>query len=57
MLQSVFWGLENSDPHKAISFDRLHTNHLGMFKDHLWPTMKKMVDAKGRSALGKVENQ
>lgn len=53
----MFWGLRNSDPHKAISFDRLHNNNLGMFKDHLWGAAKKEVEAKGRSALGKVENQ
>ena len=56
-MQSVFWALGNSDPYKALSFDRLHTNNLGMFKDHLWMTAKKIVGELGRSALGKVESQ
>ena len=56
-MQSVFWALGNSDPYKALSFDRLHTNNLGMFKDHLWMTAKKIVEELGRSALGKVESQ
>ena len=55
--QSVFWDLGNSDPYRALSFDRLHSNNLGMFKDHLWMTAKQMVKAKGRLALGKVESQ
>jgi len=56
-MQSVFWSLGNSDPYKALSFDRLHTNNLGMFGDHLWKVMKQIVKAMGRLALGIVEDQ
>lgn len=53
----MFWSLRNSDPYKALSFDRLHTNHLGLFKDHLWRETKQAVQEMGRSAVGKVEDQ
>ena len=33
--QNVFWKLENSDPYRALSFDRLHAFHLGLFEDHI----------------------
>ena len=45
------------DPYRALSFDRLHANHLGLFKDHLWGTMKELVQAEGRTAVGQVDDQ
>ena len=54
--QSVFWNLGNSDPYRALSFDRLHTNNLGMFGDHLWKTIKQIVKVEGRLALGILED-
>ena len=56
-MQSVFWALKNSDPHKSLSFDCLHNNNLGMFGNHLWKPMKQIVEAKGRQALANVEAQ
>ncbi|KAF9784401.1 hypothetical protein BJ322DRAFT_1194914 [Thelephora terrestris] len=56
-VENIFWSLENSDPHRALSFDRLHANHLGLFKDHLWGEAKRLVEANGRQALGQVDNQ
>lgn len=55
--QNTFWNIGNMDPYKALSFDHLHANHLGLFKDHLWGTMKKLVQAEGRTAVGQVDDQ
>ncbi|KAK0505522.1 hypothetical protein EDD18DRAFT_1098869 [Armillaria luteobubalina] len=31
-VENVFWGIANSDPYKAVSWDRLHAYHLGVFR-------------------------
>ena len=55
--KNVFWGLKNSDPYKALSFDRLHAFHLGLFKDHIWAVFKEKITAAGRPAIKKVDDQ
>ncbi|KAG1859232.1 hypothetical protein F4604DRAFT_1882756 [Suillus subluteus] len=52
---NIFWLIAYSDPHEAISFDRLHALHLGMWK-HLLEELKKILKALGRSAEAKLEN-
>jgi len=56
ILQNLFWSLRDSDPYKALSFDRLHTNHLGLFK-HLWDEVKRIAKEMGRSAQAQVDGQ
>ncbi|KAG1771113.1 hypothetical protein EV702DRAFT_1181527 [Suillus placidus] len=51
---NVFWLIAHSDPHQAISFDRLHALHLGMWK-HLLEELKKILKALGRDAESEVE--
>lgn len=53
----MFWSLQHSDPYRALLFDRLHTNHLGLFKDHLWKQIAELVKAEGKPLLGKVDQQ
>ena len=36
----------NTDLYKALSWDRLHAYHLGLFGDHLWPQFKLIVNGK-----------
>ncbi|KAK0475317.1 hypothetical protein EDD18DRAFT_1116093 [Armillaria luteobubalina] len=31
-VENVFWSMEHSDPYRAVSWDRLHAYHLGLFK-------------------------
>ncbi|KAK0474499.1 hypothetical protein IW261DRAFT_1568476 [Armillaria novae-zelandiae] len=31
-VKNVFWSMDRSDPYRAVSWDRLHTYHLGLFK-------------------------
>lgn len=54
--QNVFWLIAHSDPHQAISFDRLHALHLGMWR-HLLEELKKILKALGRDEESKVEKQ
>ncbi|KAK0465700.1 hypothetical protein IW261DRAFT_1553974 [Armillaria novae-zelandiae] len=30
--ENVFWSMDQSDPYRAVSWDRLHAYHLGLFK-------------------------
>ncbi|KAI0674805.1 hypothetical protein C8Q78DRAFT_502219 [Trametes maxima] len=48
-IQNAFWEIQNSDPYQALSFDRLHTFHLGLFGHHLWKQFKKHVNALSKS--------
>ena len=52
----MFWALENSDPYLALSFDRLHASHLGLFKSHIWSTLKVQITAAGRAEIERVED-
>lgn len=55
-LQNAFWGIENTDVHIVTSFDRLHA-YMGLFKDHLFPELKAIVDLLGRLAAVKIEER
>ncbi|KAI0271244.1 hypothetical protein BC834DRAFT_818216 [Gloeopeniophorella convolvens] len=57
-VDNVFWQVQNSDPHRALSFDRLHSNNSGLFGYHLWREFKYIVGAQyGRMGLAKVNAQ
>lgn len=53
----MFWGLKNSDPYLALSFDRLHASHLGLFKNHIWTVLKKKIIDAGRAEIKRVDDQ
>ncbi|KAG0692108.1 hypothetical protein DFH29DRAFT_985943 [Suillus ampliporus] len=55
-IANIFWLVTHSDPHEAISFDRLHALHIGIWK-HLLVELKKILKALGRSAEAMLENQ
>ena len=40
----------NTCIYKALSFDRLHAYHLGLFGGHLWPQFKLIVNGAGFGA-------
>jgi hypothetical protein len=56
LIKNVFWKVANSDPHLALSFDRLHANHGGMF-NHLYTQLKVHVEGLGRAAIKKIDDQ
>ncbi|EIW85767.1 hypothetical protein CONPUDRAFT_48530 [Coniophora puteana RWD-64-598 SS2] len=41
--ENIFWDIQHSDPHDALSFDRLHFNHGGLFGRHLLPELQKII--------------
>ncbi|KAI9455173.1 hypothetical protein BJY52DRAFT_1205065 [Lactarius psammicola] len=55
-VNNVFWLVNNSDPHRALSFDRLHSNNAGLFGHHLWQRFKDLV-SRNRDAAAKVDQQ
>ncbi|KAI6006349.1 hypothetical protein F5J12DRAFT_905767 [Pisolithus orientalis] len=40
---NVFWKVENSEPEEAVSFDRLHALHDGLFGHHLLKELKILL--------------
>ncbi|KAH9170626.1 hypothetical protein EDB89DRAFT_1853308 [Lactarius sanguifluus] len=53
-VDNVFWEVCNSDPHRALSFDRLHSNNSGLFGDHLLSRLKELVK---RDNAAKIDQQ
>ncbi|KAH9007701.1 hypothetical protein EDB83DRAFT_2236259, partial [Lactarius deliciosus] len=51
---NVFWEVYNSDPHRVLSFDRLHSNNSGLFGDHLLSRLKELVK---RDNAAKINRQ
>ncbi|KAH9001527.1 hypothetical protein EDB92DRAFT_1788816 [Lactarius akahatsu] len=56
-VQNVFWQLQHTDPYRALSFDRLHSNNTGVFGYHLWEVFKEHVEGYGRQAVAQVDDQ
>ena len=57
LLQNVFWKFDKTDVYAAVSWDRLHAYHGGLFSDHLWVRFKEIVMALGRSWCEKFDTQ
>ena len=55
--QNVFWQINNSDPHRALSWDRLHAFQGGLFGHHIWKEVKEEAGAIGREAVAKINTQ
>jgi len=55
--KNVFWDLNYCDPYCALLWDRLHAYHGGLFSDHIWVEFKRTVNAIGKSAAKKVDEQ
>ncbi|KAG1899351.1 uncharacterized protein F5891DRAFT_1128989 [Suillus fuscotomentosus] len=53
-VENVFWIILYSDPHDALSFDRLHVLHAGLWK-HLLGELKKILASLGREAEAAFE--
>ncbi|EKM55198.1 uncharacterized protein PHACADRAFT_195226 [Phanerochaete carnosa HHB-10118-sp] len=56
-VQNIFWNLARSNPHKTLSFDRLHAYHLGLFGKHLWLEFKLVVEELDRNVRVAIDNQ
>ncbi|KAH9066101.1 hypothetical protein EDB83DRAFT_2506347 [Lactarius deliciosus] len=56
-VNNVFWTLLHTDPHRALSFDRLHSNNSGVFGYHLWGAFKALIGRYSREEEAKVDAQ
>ncbi|KAF8836624.1 hypothetical protein BDN67DRAFT_1014534 [Paxillus ammoniavirescens] len=56
ILKNVFWLVAHSNPEWAISFDHLHTLHLGIWK-HIFEDLKLILQVLGRNFEAKLEEQ
>ncbi|SJL09155.1 uncharacterized protein ARMOST_12531 [Armillaria ostoyae] len=46
-VKNVFWSIEHCDVHQALSFDRLHAFHNGLFGDHLCKEVIQRIEKLG----------
>ncbi|KAI5992656.1 hypothetical protein EDD15DRAFT_2136230, partial [Pisolithus albus] len=46
-IDSAFTVVANTDVYHALSWDRLRANFAGMFGDHLWPELLRILDRAG----------
>ncbi|KAI0091116.1 hypothetical protein BDY19DRAFT_991694 [Irpex rosettiformis] len=54
-VRNAFWDIANTDIYEAVSFDRLHAYTIGLWKQHLFEELKKIVIALGRPAQVQFE--
>ncbi|KAI6018448.1 hypothetical protein BKA83DRAFT_4495953 [Pisolithus microcarpus] len=54
-VDSAFTVVMNMDVYHALSWDCLHTNFAGMFGDHLWPELLRILDRARRPAMARVK--
>ncbi|KAF7327132.1 hypothetical protein MKEN_00289900 [Mycena kentingensis (nom. inval.)] len=55
--KNVFWKMAYSDPHRAISFDRLHTYSLGIWGSHLFEHLKTHLLSRSSGDSAKFDSQ
>ncbi|KAG2029665.1 hypothetical protein BDR03DRAFT_880244 [Suillus americanus] len=56
-VENVLWLVKHSDPHDALSLDRLHTVHGGLGGKHLLEELKTIISNLGREEMESVEKQ
>ncbi|KAG1756155.1 hypothetical protein EDD22DRAFT_981579 [Suillus occidentalis] len=54
-VENCFGKVSYCDVHRALSFDRLHTNNAGMWGDHLWSELQFWLEDLGREAAVKID--
>ncbi|KAH0826712.1 hypothetical protein J3R83DRAFT_5109 [Lanmaoa asiatica] len=54
-VSNIFWLIHYSCLHRAISFDRLHIYHGGLWGRHIWPEIKKILSFLGHDEQGILE--
>ena len=53
----MFFKIKNSDPFKAVSWDRLHAYSIGLFGDHIWEEMATLIKGLDRESFRDVDEQ
>ncbi|KAG2135968.1 hypothetical protein DEU56DRAFT_913061 [Suillus clintonianus] len=54
-VENVFWKIFLADVHRALSVDRLHMNHEGLWEDHLWKDFLFWISELGQEAATKLD--
>lgn len=55
--QSTFWAVAFTCVFHALSHDRCHFNHGGLWSHHLWVELQKYLGILGREALSQVDKR
>lgn len=55
--KNVFWKFPRTDIYQAISWDRLHAYHGGLFSDHIWEEVKSIAEDLGRDVSKLIDTQ
>ncbi|KAJ6495988.1 hypothetical protein C8R45DRAFT_1052651 [Mycena sanguinolenta] len=56
-VDNVFWKVANSDPYQALSFDRLHSHHSGLWGDHFFSVIKLHIEKLGGRHSAQLDQQ
>ncbi|KAI0633772.1 hypothetical protein C8Q77DRAFT_1218049 [Trametes polyzona] len=56
-VENAFLELANSDPYAALSFDRLHAFHSGLWGHHFWQEFKRLAQDLPKEALTRIDQQ
>ncbi|KAI0644335.1 hypothetical protein C8Q79DRAFT_913714 [Trametes meyenii] len=56
-VENVFWKIPGCDVYRALSWDRLHAYHGGLFSDHLFDELQKIIQDLGREVLVQINAQ
>ncbi|KAG1836159.1 hypothetical protein F4604DRAFT_2008209 [Suillus subluteus] len=57
LINNTFWAVAFTCVHQALSHDRCHFNHGGLWSRHLWVELQKYVVTLGRGKVSQVDNQ
>ncbi|KAG1843288.1 hypothetical protein DFJ58DRAFT_717813 [Suillus subalutaceus] len=49
------WAIQYSDVHQALSHDRCHYNHGGLWSHHYWVELQKRLTSLGRAKVAQVD--
>lgn len=54
---NAFFDIENSDPFKALSVDRMHSCSHGLGGKHIWPVLQECIEARGREHMKEIDKR
>ncbi|KAI0648452.1 hypothetical protein C8Q79DRAFT_905404 [Trametes meyenii] len=56
-VENVFWKVPHCDVYRALSWDRLHAYHGGLFSDHLFAQLQEIAQSMGRDVIVEINAQ
>jgi len=55
--KNVFWKHPYCDVHRALSFERMHAHHAGLWGKHLWKEVQFWIAELGREAAVRMDTK